>query len=66
MKVAAETGAIPYDMSNVELGHHGDQCSFDAYFAKCKIEDAALNKLVLIVRAADCNLSKAKKLQGFW
>jgi hypothetical protein len=54
MKVAAETGAIPYDVPDVELGHHGDQCSFDAFIAKYKIEDAALNKLALIVRAADC------------
>ncbi len=29
MKIAAETGAISYDLPNVELGHHGDQCSFD-------------------------------------
>jgi hypothetical protein len=54
MKVAAETGAIPYDVSGVELGHHGDQCSFDAFIAKYKTDDAALNKLALIVRAADC------------
>ncbi len=34
MRIAAETGAIPYDVSGVELGHHGDQCSFDAFIAK--------------------------------
>ena len=34
MPIAAETGAIPYDMPGVELGHHGDQCSFDAFIAK--------------------------------
>ncbi|MBI5790159.1 MAG: chromate resistance protein [Rhodocyclales bacterium] len=54
MKVAAETGAIPYDVPNVELGHHGEYCSFDAFIEKYRIEDAALNKLALIVRAADC------------
>jgi hypothetical protein len=54
MKVAAETVAIPYDVPNVELGHHGDQCSFDAFITKYKIEDAAMNKLALIVRAAYC------------
>lgn len=52
-RVAAETGAIPYDVPNVELGHHGDQCSFDAFIAKYGIGDAALDKLALIVRAAD-------------
>jgi hypothetical protein len=54
MKIAAETGAIPYDVPNVELGHHGDQCSFDAFIAKYRLDDPALNRLALIVRAADC------------
>lgn len=61
MKVAAETGAIPYDVPGVELGHHGDQCSFDAFIAKYKLEDAALNKLALIVRAADCGAPELSK-----
>jgi hypothetical protein len=54
MRVAQETGAIPYDVPNVELGHHGDHCSFDAFIAKYELRDAALDKLALIVRAADC------------
>jgi hypothetical protein len=61
MKVAAETGAIPYDVSGVELGHHGDQCSFDAFIEKYKIDDPALNKLALIVRAADCGAPQLAK-----
>ena len=55
MRVAAETGAIPYDVPGVELGHHGDQCSFDAFIAKYQLQDVALDKLALIVRAADCD-----------
>lgn len=54
MKIAAATGAIPYDVPDVELGHHGDKCSFDAFIGKYRLDDAALNKLALIVRAADC------------
>lgn len=54
MRIAAETGAIPYDVPGVELDHHGDRCSFDAFIAKYAIKDAALDKLALIVRAADC------------
>ena len=54
MKVAADTGAIPYDVPNVEFGHHGDRCSFDAFIDKYELDDPALNKLALIVRAADC------------
>lgn len=55
MRIAAETGAIPYDVSGVDFGHHGDQCSFDAFIDKYQIKDAALDKLALIVRAADCS-----------
>lgn len=53
-RIAAETGAIPYDVSGVELGHHGDHCSFDAFISKYQISDPALDKLALIVRGADC------------
>ena len=28
--VARKTGAIPYDVAGVQLGHHGEECSFDA------------------------------------
>jgi len=54
MQVAAQTGATPYDVPGVALGHHGDRCSFDAFIGKYQIDDPALNKLALIVRAADC------------
>ncbi|MBU1664181.1 MAG: chromate resistance protein [Gammaproteobacteria bacterium] len=54
MKVAAATGATPYDVPGVEYGHHGDQCSFDAFIAKHELSDPALLKLALIVRSADC------------
>jgi hypothetical protein len=45
--------AIAYDAPNVELGHHGDRCSFDAIIEKYKIEDPAVLELAKIVRAAD-------------
>ncbi|MBI3148978.1 MAG: chromate resistance protein [Betaproteobacteria bacterium] len=53
-KIAAEIGATPYDVPGVELGHQGDRCSFDAFIAQYALRDAALEKLALIVRAADC------------
>ena len=31
METAAREGATPYDVPAVELGHHGAQCSFDAF-----------------------------------
>lgn len=65
MRIAAETGAIPYDVSGVELGHHGDRCSFDAFIAKYALKDVALDRLALIVRAADCGqASLAKEAAG--
>ena len=65
LKVAADTGAIPYDVPNVELGHHGDRCSFDAFIDKYELDAPALNKLALIVRAADCGQPQlAKEASG--
>ncbi len=54
MRIAAETGATPYDVSGAELGHQGDQCSFDAFIAKYQLTDPSLQKRAIIVRAADC------------
>jgi hypothetical protein len=51
--VAERTGAIPYDVPDVELGHHGSECSFDAILKKYNLADPALQHLALIVRGAD-------------
>jgi hypothetical protein len=53
LAVAKKEDAIPYDVPDVELGHHGDQCSFDAFVDKYKLTDPALRELALIVRGAD-------------
>jgi hypothetical protein len=53
MDVATREGAIPFDVANVELGHHGSECSFDAIIKKHNLKDAALENLAPIVRAAD-------------
>lgn len=50
---AAKTGAVPYDIPDVEFGHHGDRCSFDAFISAFGLSDFALDRLALIVRAAD-------------
>jgi len=52
-EVAERESAIPYDIPGVELGHHGERCSFDAFLDKYKLEDRALQELALIVRGAD-------------
>src|SRR5262249_13256099 len=51
--VAAETGAIPYDIPGVELTHEGEYCSFDTFLKKYQIDDPALRQLAHIVRGAD-------------
>jgi hypothetical protein len=52
--VAAETGAIPYDIPGADpFAHDGELCSFDAFIKHYRIGDAALNRLALIVRGAD-------------
>lgn len=53
LAVAKETGAIPYDIPNVELTHEGEFCSFDAFIKKYRLTDPALNRLALIIRGAD-------------
>ena len=47
--------AKQFDAPNVELGHHGTQCSFDAVIIKYNLNDPALLKLAVIVRGADTN-----------
>src|ERR671933_2554083 len=32
--VAKEQNATPFDVPNAELGHHGEECSFDAIIKK--------------------------------
>ena len=53
LRVAAETGATPYDIPGVEMTHVGELCSFDAFIDKYKLDDPALRQLASIVRGAD-------------
>lgn len=53
MKVAGETGAIPYDVPGVKYGHEGELCSFDAFIKHHNLSDPALHELAVIVRGAD-------------
>jgi len=53
VRVATETGAIPYDVEGVELSHDGPLCSFDALLSKYDLDDPALHDLARIVRGAD-------------
>src|SRR2546421_8038539 len=58
MDVAARQNAIPYDVKDVEFGHHGKECSFDALVKKHGLgKDAALVLLAKIVNGADTDNS---------
>ena len=51
--VAERTGAIPYDVGGVELGHVDGRCSFESIIHKYELKDPALDRLALIVHGAD-------------
>src|SRR5438128_11109656 len=53
MEVAEREGAIPYDVKNVELGHHGKDGSFEVILKKSNLTKAMpLVLLTKIVNAA--------------
>lgn len=54
MAVAEREGATPYDVKDVELGHHGQECSFEAILrAYDLMRDPALALMGKIVNGAD-------------
>ena len=53
LRIAAETGATPYDIPGVEMTHIGNLCSFDAFMDKHALVEPALQRLATIVRGAD-------------
>jgi protein-tyrosine-phosphatase len=53
LEAAKREHGIPYDIPDVELGHHGPQCSFDAFIERYELADPALARLAPIVRGAD-------------
>ncbi|HAO80637.1 MAG TPA: chromate resistance protein [Verrucomicrobia subdivision 3 bacterium] len=55
---AKKLGAMPFDIDGCELGHHGEDVSFNSILKKYKLTDPALVLLGEIVRAADSNPSK--------
>lgn len=52
-KVAKETGAIPFDVPGVELGHKDGRCSFESIVLNYGLQDPALARMAKIVHAAD-------------
>ncbi|HEY5607002.1 MAG TPA: chromate resistance protein ChrB domain-containing protein [Alphaproteobacteria bacterium] len=67
LAMAEEQNATPFDVPNVELGHAGAQCSFDAFIRKYALDDPVLRELAPIVRAADTgHLAAAHEAPGLY
>ena len=67
LALARETGAIPYDIPDVELSHVGELCSFDAFIGKYQLTDPGLQRLAIIVRGADTSrLDLAPQCAGLY
>jgi hypothetical protein len=63
--VAEQEGAIPYDVAGVELGHHGQECSFEAILKKYGLTgDPALVLLGKIVNGADTDNTLWQQPEG--
>jgi hypothetical protein len=54
--IVQNTGAIPFDVPGVELGHHEGRCSFESILQKYELKDKALLRLSEIVHAADVSV----------
>lgn len=54
VNVARESGAIPFDIKDIELSHEGERCTFDTMLKLFGLEtEPSLVRLALIVRGAD-------------
>ena len=51
--VAERYGGVPFDVENVFWSHRGDTCTFDTMVDEFGLNTDALNRLAIIVRAAD-------------
>ena len=49
---------IPFDMADVEFGHHGTHCTFETFMARFDIRDAAVVSLSRVVH--DLDLKEAR------
>ncbi len=65
LAVAEREGAIPYDVAGVELGHHGQECSFEAILKKYNLAgNPALVLLGKIVNGADTDNALWRQPEG--
>jgi AraC-like DNA-binding protein len=64
---AKKLKAIPFDIPDVEYTHYKDECTFDYFLRKHKLDDPALKTLAVIVRGADTDRHDlATQASGLW
>lgn len=65
MSEAARLNATPFDVEDAELGHHGQECSFEAILKKYRLyDDLALKLLGKIVNGADTDNALWQQPEG--
>jgi hypothetical protein len=65
MAEAERLAAVPFDVKDVELGHHGQECSFEAILKKYDLTgNPALVLLGKIVNGADTDNTLWKQPEG--
>ncbi len=60
-RVVDDIGAIPFNAPDVELGHHGNKCSFETIIEHFNLTDKALLRLAEIVHGADVMKDRDKE-----
>ena len=66
-ELAEQSGAIPFDVPDVEFSHHEDKCTFDYIIEKYNITDSAVLSMAPIVRGADTDRHDiASQSSGLW
>ena len=67
MTKAYKLKAIPFDIPDVEYTHYKDECTFDYFLKKHKMDDPALHTMATIVRGADTDRHDlAVQSSGLW
>jgi hypothetical protein len=51
--IVKETGAVPFDVPGVELGHRDGRCSFESIILKYELKEPGLLRMARIIHAAD-------------
>jgi hypothetical protein len=65
-EISRDEQAIPFDAKGVELGHQGNDCSFETIIKKYKINDPILDEVAKVVHCADISvdIEKAPEARG--